>query len=63
MVYERDQIMKKLVIIDHFLTDNKGHDEQYDFSVAREAIRRGIATEVWSPKRKGPHAYVQPHEG
>jgi len=45
--------MKKLIILDHFLTDNKGHDEQYDFTVAREALRRGIVTEVWSPKRKG----------
>jgi glycosyltransferase involved in cell wall biosynthesis len=48
--------MDKLVIIDHFLTDNKGHDEQYDFTIAREAIRRGIQAEVWSPQRKG----VQP---
>jgi glycosyltransferase involved in cell wall biosynthesis len=46
--------MKKLIILDHFLNDNKGHDEQYDFSIAREAIRRGIVAEVWSPKRKDP---------
>lgn len=44
--------MKKLVIIDHFLITDKGHDEQYDFSIAKEAIKRGIHAEVWCPNRK-----------
>lgn len=41
--------MKKLVIIDHFLIGGKGHEEQYDLSVAKEALRRGLKTEVWCP--------------
>jgi glycosyltransferase involved in cell wall biosynthesis len=44
--------MRKFVIIDYFLRENRGHDECYDFSIADEAIRKGIKTEIWCPKRK-----------
>ncbi len=46
--------MKKLVILDHFLMDIKGHEETYDFAIAKEAIRQGIKTEIWCPKREKP---------
>lgn len=39
----------KLIIIDHFLVGQKGHEEQYDYSIARQAIAQGIQTEVWCP--------------
>lgn len=45
--------MEKLIILDFFLTDNKGHHEQYDFSVAEEALQEGIKTEIWCPARAG----------
>lgn len=45
--------MKKLIILDYFLTSRKGHDEAYDFSIAKEAVKQNIDVEVWSPKRGG----------
>lgn len=42
--------MKKLVIIDYFFKDDKGHDGRHDCAIAEEAIRQGIETTVLCPK-------------
>jgi len=47
--------MNKLVILDFFLEQNRGHNEQYDFSLASEAVRQGIPTEIWCPGRGDNH--------
>jgi glycosyltransferase involved in cell wall biosynthesis len=43
--------MNKLVILDFFLRDKKGHDQHYDFSLAAEAIRQGVSAEIWCGDR------------
>lgn len=54
--------MKKLVLIDHFLIGKKGHEEQYDYSIAKEAQKRGIPVEVWCPinSQASQESFVKP---
>ncbi len=44
--------MDRLVIIDYYLAAEGGHHEVYDYSIAREAVRRGKKVEVLSPSRQ-----------
>ncbi|OGB90215.1 hypothetical protein A2625_02680 [candidate division WOR-1 bacterium RIFCSPHIGHO2_01_FULL_53_15] len=52
--------MRRLVILDYFFTPEKGHDRDYDYAIAAEAIRQGVPTEIWSPQRglRGLPGYV-----
>jgi glycosyltransferase involved in cell wall biosynthesis len=43
--------MRRLIILDYFFTPEKGHDRDYDYSIADEAINQGIKAEIWAPKR------------
>lgn len=41
--------MKKLIILDYFFGEGIGHFERYDLSIANEALRQRIKTEIWCP--------------
>ena len=41
--------MRKLVIVDYFFLNDKGHDGRQDFLIANEALKQGIETEVLCP--------------
>ncbi len=44
-------MMRRLIILDYFFTPDKGHDRDYDYAVADEAVRQGVPVELWVPLR------------
>lgn len=42
--------MKKLVLLDYYLTNKSGHHLTYDLSVVNEAVKEGIPAEILCPK-------------